>query len=144
MNKKGFTLVEMAIVLVIIGVLAALTVSNIGGFGKKARDQRRINDLLKISSAVINYFNSKGFLPSPTDTNKVPFSELGMTPINDPVGWPYYYTTSSALKFYLTSCVESGETAVASPINSTSLCFVTGTSPCPGSSRGFYCIEVAP
>jgi prepilin-type N-terminal cleavage/methylation domain-containing protein len=41
MNKKAFTLVEMAIVLVIIGILAGLTISNLAGFGKKGRDQRR-------------------------------------------------------------------------------------------------------
>lgn len=112
MNKKAFTLVEMAIVLVIIGVLAAMVVSNIGGFGKKARDQKRATDLQKAYTILAGYFGNNGLLPSP-GTNKK-FSEVAeLSQIKAPLsGEEYYYNTSSDVnKAYLGACFELGNSA---------------------------------
>ena len=143
MNKKGFTLVEMAIVLVIIGILAGLTVYNLGGFGKKARDQKRINDLLRISGSIISYFGTYGRLPSTTNDDSVPFQSLGISTLSDPVsGWKYYYNVKEFNKAYVASCVETPEAHSNSPVKDTNLCFGSqSSSTCP---NNYYCIEVTP
>lgn len=46
--KKGFTLVELLVVMAIIGVLAALAFVYLGGATAKARDAKRMNDLGQI------------------------------------------------------------------------------------------------
>lgn len=110
MSKKAFTLVEMAIVLVIIGILSAMVFSNIGGFGKKARDQKRASDLQKAYAILTAYFNANGTLPSPGNNKK--FREVTeLRDIKPPLsGEDYYYnnTTTAVNKGYLAACFESG------------------------------------
>lgn len=51
-SKKAFTLVEMLIVIVIIGILAAALIPKITGVQKRARDTARIANMRNISQAV--------------------------------------------------------------------------------------------
>ena len=57
-KQKGFTLVEMIIVTVIIGILAGMviTVINIPRIQSRSRDSKRIGDLKRIQSALELYF----------------------------------------------------------------------------------------
>jgi len=64
MNKKAFTLVELAVVLLVIGILAGLLLRNLGGFTASARDQRRIGDLRNVSAYITNYYARKGEYPT--------------------------------------------------------------------------------
>lgn len=47
-NKKGFTLIEILVVLAIVGALATLGIVALGGARNKARDAKRMNDLNQI------------------------------------------------------------------------------------------------
>jgi len=47
-QKKGFTLIEVLVVIAIIGVLATLSVASLGGARKKANDAKRKSDLSQI------------------------------------------------------------------------------------------------
>jgi prepilin-type N-terminal cleavage/methylation domain-containing protein len=67
MNKKAFTLVELAVVLLVIGILAGLLLRNLGGFTASARDQRRIGDLRNVSTYIATYYARQGQYP-PTTT----------------------------------------------------------------------------
>jgi general secretion pathway protein G len=60
---KGFTLLEMMLVVVIIGLLAAVAVYNIAGQGTKARAGRTKASLGIIKQALSSYFTEKGSYP---------------------------------------------------------------------------------
>jgi prepilin-type N-terminal cleavage/methylation domain-containing protein len=53
--KKGFTLIEMAVVLLLIGILAGIVLRNIGGQSIQARDQRRVADLRNTVTYLAQY-----------------------------------------------------------------------------------------
>ncbi len=65
-NKKGFTLIEMAIVLLIIGILAGFLLTNLGGQTVTARDTRRIGDMRNVAAYLANYFSKKSYFPATT------------------------------------------------------------------------------
>ena len=59
-EKKGFTIVELLIVIVVIGVLAAITVVAYNGMQQRARDTKRAQDLSAIKKAILLYDTSNG------------------------------------------------------------------------------------
>jgi len=62
-NKKGFTLVELLIVIAIISILTALIITNIYSSRGKARDAKRISDIAQLQLALEQYFNKFGVYP---------------------------------------------------------------------------------
>lgn len=62
-KRKGFTLIEMLIVIVIIGILARALVPKLVGIQGKARDSARQSDLGNIGTALTSYFNDFGTYP---------------------------------------------------------------------------------
>lgn len=67
MKKLGFTLIELLIVISIIGILAALVLTNIQGVRERARDARRKSDLNSIKTALRLYYNDFGSFPTSTN-----------------------------------------------------------------------------
>lgn len=61
--SKGFTLVELMIVIAIIGTLTGLVASNFVSAQAKARDARRKSDLTQIQRALELYYNDFGHYP---------------------------------------------------------------------------------
>ncbi|MBF0490477.1 MAG: prepilin-type N-terminal cleavage/methylation domain-containing protein [Candidatus Omnitrophica bacterium] len=58
-NKdSGFTLMEILVVLIIIGILAAMAVPSFTSSFENARSQDAKNNLLSIYAAQLNYFNN--------------------------------------------------------------------------------------
>lgn len=97
--KKGFTLIEMAVVLMIIGILAGIVLRNIGGQAIQARDTKRVGDLRILTNYLAQYLAKQGQFPtsadsSPSWTNlNSAFSSAGIF-VNLPVppsGAPYEY-----------------------------------------------------
>lgn len=66
MSSKGFTLVELMIVVVLIGILSGvvLSVINVGGIRAKSRDSQRAGDLKRIQTALELYFADYRGYPS--------------------------------------------------------------------------------
>ena len=62
--KKGFTLIEMAVVLLVIGILAGIVLRNIGGQSSMARDTRRLGDLRNVSNYLSTYLAKFGYFPN--------------------------------------------------------------------------------
>ena len=55
-NKKGFTLIELMIVIAIIGILAAIAVPNFIAYRNKAFCSRAESDANNIAAAISDYF----------------------------------------------------------------------------------------
>ena len=56
-NQNGFTLVELVVVLVILGVLAAILVPSFSGFIDKARDQKHLTEARSLVVAAQSAIN---------------------------------------------------------------------------------------
>ena len=61
--RKGFTMVELLVVLTIMGILAAVLLANMTNSGKVGRDAQRQSDLRNLQSAVESYKHKYGVYP---------------------------------------------------------------------------------
>ena len=59
-TQKGFTIVELLIVIVVIGILAAITVVAYSGIQQRARDTVRKSDLAQLKKAILLYSVDNG------------------------------------------------------------------------------------
>ena len=70
LNKnKGFSLIELAIVLVIVGILAGSFISTIGSRIENTRRSDTIAQLNTIRDAIIGFASSQGRIPCPAETD---------------------------------------------------------------------------
>ncbi|MET0979771.1 MAG: prepilin-type N-terminal cleavage/methylation domain-containing protein [Candidatus Saccharimonadales bacterium] len=67
-TSTGFTIVELLIVIVVIGILAAITIVAYNGVQGRARDTQRIADLKGIAKALEVYKINNGAYPTPVST----------------------------------------------------------------------------
>ncbi|MBC7078055.1 MAG: type II secretion system protein, partial [Synergistales bacterium] len=64
--RKGFTLVELLIVMVIIGTLASTLMLTMGGGRGKAEATKIVSDLRNLKAAAIMYYTDNGVWPGDT------------------------------------------------------------------------------
>lgn len=67
-SKSGFTIVELLIVIVVIGILATIVVVAYRGVQAQGYDNTRINDSQNIVDALELYYVRNGNYPAPTST----------------------------------------------------------------------------
>ena len=67
MRTTGFTIVELLIVIVVIGILAAITIVSFNGVQQKAREATIRSDLASIQKAMLLYRGELGVLPPGAD-----------------------------------------------------------------------------
>jgi len=60
-NKKGFTLVEMLVVISIIGILSSFAVVSLNSARQKARDALRKGDMAQLRTALNLYFDDNDY-----------------------------------------------------------------------------------
>ena len=70
-NQKGFTIVELLIVIVVIGILAMLVLNTFNGIQQKARDTERQTGATSVAKQLEAYFAEKGGYPQ--------WSQMGTT-----------------------------------------------------------------
>lgn len=64
MKKRGFTLIELVVVVAIIGILAVIILVSYSGASRKSRDSKRKADLNAIASAMMIYYSEKKTMSS--------------------------------------------------------------------------------
>lgn len=64
MNKKGFSLVELMIVVVIMGILVAVAIPLYGAIQSNAKNKTCKNNIVAIRSNATNYYASNGVTPT--------------------------------------------------------------------------------
>ena len=66
-KQKGFTIVELLIVIVVIGILAAISIVAYNNVTQKARDDQRVSDVRNVINAVASYQAENGTWPAIAD-----------------------------------------------------------------------------
>jgi type IV pilus assembly protein PilA len=72
-NQKGFTIVELLIVIVVIGILAALVITTFTGIQQRARNTERETDIKALHSQFEAYYAQFGDYPTGTEANTATF-----------------------------------------------------------------------
>jgi type II secretion system protein G len=71
LNQKGFTIIELLVVIVIIGILVALTLPNLFAAQARGRDSDRKNELKNLQQKLETHFG---------DNDQYPTALAGLTP----------------------------------------------------------------
>jgi general secretion pathway protein G len=124
--EQGFTLIEIMVVILILGLLATLVVQNLRGATDKAKHVKAQADIAGLKTALDRYYLDNGYYPT-TDQGLpalVTAPTSGTVPSNyeqggyiekvplDPWGNPYFYQSDGnayALKSFGADGVEGGE-----------------------------------
>ena len=118
-HERGFTLIELMIVMVIIGILATIVAGNFVQVKLRARDAQRKNDLAQMQRTMEAYYNDHGKYPSFLTADMTwggPFvdSVSGVTYMNQLPNDPQQPTTqfsllvsTDGLKYHLLAHLEN-------------------------------------
>jgi prepilin-type N-terminal cleavage/methylation domain-containing protein len=139
-SKKGFSLVELMVVITIIAILSVVAYQAMGGHTITARDSKRMEDLGNIQSALELYFVQYGRYPAVLENGaadsdveapagndwKIPKKYLSIIP-TDPgtAKRSYVYTLSETTTYELATTLEKD----GNPINYEA--YVVGNSDTP-------------
>jgi len=106
-SKSGFTLIEVMLVVVILGILAGVVMVNVKGQGDQARKNATRASISSIGTAVNLYETSTSRLPTSLDELCVGVD--GMPPLlkkeqlNDSWGTPFSYSKKGDYEFEIRS-----------------------------------------
>ncbi|MBP6921298.1 prepilin-type N-terminal cleavage/methylation domain-containing protein [Candidatus Gracilibacteria bacterium] len=84
-NQKGFTLVELMVVMAIIAILSTAGISQYGRFIKSARDTTRSSDLNALNIVILDSIQSSGTVPGSIDELVTKIKEVAGKDIKDPL-----------------------------------------------------------
>lgn len=83
-HRRGFTLIELMLIVLLIGILAAVAMPFYRGYKERVRIAQAINEIRIMSTVASNYWNDNHGYPSS-------LADIGQAGRLDPWGNPYVY-----------------------------------------------------
>jgi prepilin-type N-terminal cleavage/methylation domain-containing protein len=104
-KQSGFTIVELLIVIVVIGILAALVVTTFSGIQRKARNAERESDVKAVHTQLEAYFNEQNTYPTLANMNDAAWRATNMKSLDaealkDPQGSAQTLVAAPVVKAY--------------------------------------------
>ena len=120
-NRKGFTLIELLIVVVIIGILAAIAIPKFASTKEKAYITAMRSDLRNMMTAQESYFSDYGTYSTTTGSLKGFSQTTGVNvaidaSLTNGAGW-YASSTHNALTSSQTCAIAVGAAATSKSLN---------------------------
>lgn len=122
LGQRGFTIVELLIVIVVIGILAALVLNTFANTQKRARDTERQTDTKSISTQLEVYYNDNGFYPIHSDITPANLAGMDEGAVRAPglnTGTSITASPSANKDQYGYSCRDAANAVIASPVATT-------------------------
>lgn len=115
-QQKGFTIVELLIVIVVIGILATLVIVTFTGIQQKARNTKRQTDINAINSHVEAFYAQNGYYPTLAHMNDATWRASnikGLDPaaLKDPKGSAQTLVAAPAANSYAYAVTDDGGSA---------------------------------
>jgi len=151
LKQPGFTIVELLIVIVVIGILAAITIVAYNGIQGRARDAQRVSEMNRLKTSLDIYFTLNGQYPtcgSTLCTTTGGWGDIATLPVTPPVRndpsnsatqWGYYYAqgfkktgsstyvgTGKVTDYMIATRLEAGGGSVYTAWDNSNLNFLDG------------------
>jgi prepilin-type N-terminal cleavage/methylation domain-containing protein len=115
-KQHGFTIVELLIVIVVIGILAALVITTFTGIQQKARNTERETDIKAVYGQVEAYYAQSGKYPTLANMNDAAWRQANMKGLDsealkDPKGTAATLAGSAGANAYSYAVTASDGTA---------------------------------
>lgn len=141
-NKKGFTLIEVLVVVFIVGLLASVVLVGLGSSRARARDTKRIAELRSVQLALESYYAKFNKYPDKeTWAADIIGAGIGISNLpQDPVTEDdYLYGASSNNQSYVVGAIleDSGSNVLRNDEDGT----VFGVNCDDAADRPVYCIK---
>ena len=90
--KKGFTLVEVVVVIAIMGILTVIIIPSLNNARSRNRDTERVADIGTIQLGLLNYYTKYGYYPTSLDSASTSINQyIVASAFLDPNNNPYTY-----------------------------------------------------
>jgi prepilin-type N-terminal cleavage/methylation domain-containing protein len=162
--KRGFTLIEILIVVAIIAILASVVLVGLGPTQQAGRDARRLSDLREAQNALELYFSKCGYYPGPVVASNSPCGPwsqnpngwaslttaltgsgigVGTMPDDPTAGHDYYYsTTGDGSSYIIAAKLENANNSVFSTYQAPDISNYNGSVLSCDALDNMYCITL--
>lgn len=121
-KQQGFTIVELLIVIVVIGILAALVITTFTGIQQKGRDTERTTDIKALHGQLEAYFAQNASYPALADVTPTLLRGLDADALVDPGGGSLAATSTATVYGYAATpggCTTAANDCIAYTLTAT-------------------------